>query len=59
MCVQLLATRRIPCCSASSNVLTKMEYRGYDSVGIGTINEGKVSVKKELVELKMWIQNYF
>jgi glucosamine--fructose-6-phosphate aminotransferase (isomerizing) len=23
-----------------------MEYRGYDSVGIGTINEGKVSVKK-------------
>ena len=45
MCVQLLATRRIPCCSASSNVLTKMEYRGYDSVGIGTINEGKVSVK--------------
>src|ERR687897_60670 len=26
--------------------LQKMEYRGYDSVGIGTINEGKVSVKK-------------
>jgi glutamine---fructose-6-phosphate transaminase (isomerizing) len=26
--------------------LQKMEYRGYDSVGIGTINDGKVSVKK-------------
>jgi glutamine---fructose-6-phosphate transaminase (isomerizing) len=26
--------------------LQKMEYRGYDSVGIGTINEGKVSVRK-------------
>ena len=26
--------------------LQKMEYRGYDSVGIGTINEGMVSVKK-------------
>lgn len=26
--------------------LQKMEYRGYDSVGIGTINDGKVSVRK-------------
>ena len=26
--------------------LQKMEYRGYDSVGIGTIADGKVSVKK-------------
>jgi glutamine---fructose-6-phosphate transaminase (isomerizing) len=26
--------------------LQKMEYRGYDSVGIGTISDGKVSVKK-------------
>ena len=26
--------------------LKKMEYRGYDSVGIGTINDGKVSVRK-------------
>ncbi len=23
-----------------------MEYRGYDSVGIGTINDGKVSIRK-------------
>lgn len=26
--------------------LQKMEYRGYDSVGIGTVDNGKVSVKK-------------
>lgn len=26
--------------------LQKMEYRGYDSVGIGTIHDGKVSVRK-------------
>ncbi|MGH9965306.1 MAG: glutamine--fructose-6-phosphate transaminase (isomerizing) [Nitrososphaeraceae archaeon] len=26
--------------------LQKMEYRGYDSVGIGTISDGKVSVRK-------------
>ena len=32
--------------------LQKMEYRGYDSVGIGTINDGKVSVKKGVGRVK-------
>ena len=28
--------------------LKRMEYRGYDSVGIATINNGKILVKKDI-----------
>ena len=41
-----LVKRSIFCRSSSSQTAYQTQYRGYDSVGIGTINDGKVSVRK-------------
>ena len=34
------------------NALKKLEYRGYDSAGLATINNGRIDEKNVQVELK-------
>ena len=34
--------------------ISKLEYRGYDSIGLATFADGKINIKKIMVKLKRW-----